>query len=638
MSPDAARAASRWRFATALLVALAVFRLGAVVLHEPLAGYANQYDMVRTSACLGLWPAGPEAQRALATPDAPRPDYVRGAPDPAGCYPSTDVALAALGSALAQAADALGHDGVPGHPLRAVGLAKAACWLAVLGFLQFALRRHPRAACAHAGFAALVLADPLNTLYLNTLYTETGALLGAWLAVGGLLLRALPRTSHRAALAAVALGCILLGGSRVQHLALPFGFALLWWLASRPRADPAASSPRTRVAVTALLLGIALAAVALQLATQQRFASIAGANRQNMLFGALLPAADDPARLAARLGLPAACADLAYTTWYRTLGHDVARECPQAASLGLARVAAVLAAEPRTLLVFAARGAMQSSAWRLPYVGELAGRRFARLGGGPWGATRSLADVVAASTPAAHALFWLLPLLAGVGATLRLLRRAGDDAHRALDLGIATCSGIVATVWATALVGDGYSEFARHLHLAISAALGGWLLLPLSLVLRRRRVLVDALACAALAAALVAVAARVPLAVGRTDAPAVDQVAAGALRFDGWVLAPRGAEAVVLSLDGVDATRVAVRAAPEIARLFPFGPEGIAWRFDGEARLPDGGAAVRAEWFVVDADGRRERFDRRVLRVAGAPSTTDAGPVVAPATIAGAGL
>lgn len=611
--PAAPAAARRWTIATALLVAIAVFRLGAVVLHAPLAGYANQYDMLRTSACIGLWPAGPEVLRAQATPEAPRADYVRGAPDPAGCYPSTDVALAAVGSALAQAADALGVDGTPGHSLRAVGLAKAVAWLAILGLLQFALRRHPRVACAHAAFAALVLADPLNTLYFNTLYTETGALLGAWLAVAGIVLCVLPRATLRTALAAVALGGVLLGASRVQHLALPFGFALLAWLAIRARGatTPMPATPRTLA--VALLVGIALAATALQVATQQRFASIAGANRQNMLFGALLPAADDPARLAARLALPTACADLAYTSWYRPLGHDVAAECPEAAALSLAHVARVLATEPRVLAVFAARGLVQAAAWRLPYVGELAGGTYTRLGPGPLGATRSLADAVAGSSLAAHALFWLLPLFAGVGATLRLLRSTGAEAQRALDAGAAACSGVVATVWATALVGDGYSEFARHVHLAISAALGGWLLLALSLRLRGPRVLGDALACTALAAGVVVIGARLPLAVGRTDTPALDAVSRGPIAFDGWVLAPQGAQAVVLAFDGRDVATQPVRPAPDIAWYFSTGADR-AFRFDGVATLPDGATRVHAEWFVVAPDGQRQRFDRRFLR------------------------
>ncbi|MCE3002172.1 MAG: hypothetical protein LW860_05645, partial [Xanthomonadaceae bacterium] len=218
------------RVLTAALVLLALARLAAVVLHQPLAGYANQYDMVRTAACIGLWPAGDPAQRALATPDAPRPAQVFGAPEPDGCYPSTDVALAWAGATAARALDAVGLDGEPGIDLRAIGVSKALLFALLLLVATRALRAHPAAACAHAGFVALVLADPFNTLYLNTLYTETGALLGAWLATLGLILRALPRADARLALALALAGAAMLGASRVQHLALPFGFALLWWL------------------------------------------------------------------------------------------------------------------------------------------------------------------------------------------------------------------------------------------------------------------------------------------------------------------------------------------------------------------------------------------------------------------------
>jgi len=40
-----------------ILILAGLARAGIVVLHEPLVGYANQYDMHRTSACLGLFTA-----------------------------------------------------------------------------------------------------------------------------------------------------------------------------------------------------------------------------------------------------------------------------------------------------------------------------------------------------------------------------------------------------------------------------------------------------------------------------------------------------------------------------------------------------------------------------------------------------
>ncbi len=671
MSVRATPSARLVRWLAAALVLLAIARVFAVAWHQPLAGYANQYDMVRTAACIGLWPEGDPAARAQATPAAPQPSQVFADADPTGCYPSTDVALAALGAGAAALLDRLGFDGEPGIDLRAVGTAKALLLVLLLLWIQHALRHHPRVALAHAAFAALVLADPLNTLYLNTLYTETGALLGAWLAVAGLIVRARPQASPRTAFVMVALGSALLGGSRVQHLALPFGFALLWWMvaravaagahassfpahafvqdlnknpsprfagrggiwrrmrrpAERPGEEPGperGAGVRGKLAQTAILSLIALAAVALQLSTQQRFESIAGANRQNMLFGALLPAADDPAFLAARLGLPPRCAELAYTTWYRPLGRDLAAACPEMMQPGLARIAGVVATEPSTALALFGRGLVQSTAWRMPYVGEVAGGTYERLGPGPLGITGSIADAAANSSLAAHALFWLLPLLAAFGATWRMLRARPRPAMQiVLDAGIAACAGIVTTVWATSILGDGYSELARHLHLAVSAVCAGWLLLVLALWHARPRAALESVATLAIALAIIAAGARAPLAVGRLDPPDTDVLLAGTVPLSGWLLAPRGTASLELRESGTVLARFDPRPDPRIATLFPIADRTAALRFESSADF--GEARPRTvELVVIAPDGSEQRIDRRRFDLAPRSTLRDA--------------
>jgi hypothetical protein len=71
-----------------VVLALGVLRLPLVVLHAPMPGYANQYDMLRSSACVGLWPDVAPAERVLATPQAPLPDYRYG--HPASGLPAVD--------------------------------------------------------------------------------------------------------------------------------------------------------------------------------------------------------------------------------------------------------------------------------------------------------------------------------------------------------------------------------------------------------------------------------------------------------------------------------------------------------------------------------------------------------------------
>ena len=53
-----------------LLLIAGAARIGWMAGHQPLLGYANQFDMGRTSACFGLWPNLPEPARYQAHREA----------------------------------------------------------------------------------------------------------------------------------------------------------------------------------------------------------------------------------------------------------------------------------------------------------------------------------------------------------------------------------------------------------------------------------------------------------------------------------------------------------------------------------------------------------------------------------------
>ena len=309
------------RLAALALLLLGAWRIAVIVAASPLLGYANQFDMGRTSACLGLWPDLPEPARYQAHPQAPIAHYVRAEPRPAECYRSSELAFVAAALAIAP------RDGPV--DLRIVGAVKGALLILVALGLDAALKRRPAWALANAAVFAFVLADPMVTLWANTLYTEFGALLGAYVSIG--LLPALivddPERSQsrpRWALWGFACGLAVLGLSRQQHLLLPAVLAApllisLW----RP--------------ARAIALGLALWVLALAIvqAMMARPATITAANNADVVLGAILPASRDQARTAARLGLPQRCLQSSGASWYETMGESLASTCPEA--LGMPR-------------------------------------------------------------------------------------------------------------------------------------------------------------------------------------------------------------------------------------------------------------------------------------------------------------
>src|SRR5579859_6861877 len=121
-----------------LLVLLAVARMAAFVVHDPLLGFANQYDMIRTSACVGLYPDVPADKRDEATPEAPLERYKLGARNPQECRWGSEALLASLVVAKQRV---LGNADGAFNALRQLGVLEVG--LAALAMLAFAVAFWP---------------------------------------------------------------------------------------------------------------------------------------------------------------------------------------------------------------------------------------------------------------------------------------------------------------------------------------------------------------------------------------------------------------------------------------------------------------------------------------------------------------
>ena len=623
MMPDRSRAVAR--VLALMLIVLGAWRIAVVVGASPLLGYANQFDMGRTSACFGLWPELPEPARYEAHPQAPLASYVRGERRPAECYPSSELALVALALAVA-----------PGKSvdLRLIGAVEAAILVLTALLLDAALKRRPTWALAHAAVFGLVIADPMVTLWLDTLYTEFAALLGAYAAIALLPVLVATEPSERmprGAVAGFALALAVLGLSRQQHLLLPGVIALpivlRFWRSARGAA-----------LTLVLVVG---AIVFVQSAIFVRPATIVAANNADVVLGAILPASLDPARTALRLGLPARCLQSSGASWYETMGESLQSTCPEALALPKRALATLVLAEPVTIVRAMLRGLPQVQDWRLGYLGTVEGRDFAgheavRAVAGP--AATSFAPVVTALPPRVFwfALAFSVALFAiSTAAMLRSLMRGRPGFFAVLIYALG------ATAWyaiLTAILGDGYVEIPRHAELAAPALAAMLPMVVLTLLvsaLRSRRVavrfaagadtirlVVAALAIAALSWAVArGPIAATPLATGVVDRPKDNRVGDTAVEFAGWALDPRGVATVELVTDA--AVYRAHYGLPKVgergealALYFPSYPNAGAAGF--LAALPREALAagsLHVRTVVVNSDGVRTEIDRRTLTV-----------------------
>lgn len=459
-APVASRA-HRGAWLLAALLALAALRIGALVLHDPLIGVANNYDMIRVQACIDAYPdRPPDVPPGSNSYDAPLPHYrfVRdvGAP----CF-LTSEALFAFGAWPALALWAQGSDA--GHfPLRIVGVSKAVV-LWTLGALFSGLwwRDGRRGwAVGNAAVVALVLADPAVTVYANTFYAEFAAVT-FWYAT--LAAVALVWTRGRAgALACAAIAAVLALAilSKIQHVVL--GAFLLGVLGLLQVAGQRA--PRRLLGAVAVSAALATCVQLWHMQSPQT-RTIREANQTNTFLYAALGLSAHPERTAQALGLPASCAAHAGKSWFSP-GVADAHPCPAVLTASRLRIVALLWRDPQTLARMVWTTLERMRAWVAPVLGKVEGRVLA-----PLPSSQPTLDPLIVAMPTPLFALWLLaPGVLGLAA-LRP-RAALQPAQRLLLLALGLFPWLSLGV---VTFGDGLADPAKQSHLALTAAVAFWL-------------------------------------------------------------------------------------------------------------------------------------------------------------------
>lgn len=596
-----------------LLVILAITRIGAFVLHDPLLGFANQYDMIRTGACVGLYPDLPPDKRDAATPEAPLERYRLAERNPAECRWGTEAVLAGV---VALKHRLFGVSGESFPALRELGLLKAGLLAAAMLALAIALWPSPAASLLHGLTAAAVIADPVTTLWLQTLYTEFPVLLGTYLVTGALVAALLREALPRWLAILAAIGTVLAAGAKLQFFALPF--ALLFVAAPRLWA----SSRRA----LGILAAIAVAAGAWQ-PLSPRSDVDRHANRANAYLGTILPASTNMPTTLNSLDLPDKCADVAGATWNAPRGEDLGAACPEALALPAGAFVKLTGEDAQTLARAAVRVIPSTANPLLGHLGVAARESWGTLANEPlW--LRSALGWIGANLPAQwylgltlFAIASLVPAAALWGATL--VRGANADAHPfgayLLMLETIALYALVTTVY-----GEGLSQSARHdlpgvvafAALALAAIVGLIFFTSISIGLRVGMG-IALLSAAALALVATQWALRQPLALGEVAEPATLQVPRDNLVLKGWAVDPGGVSAIRFQAGSYSGWIGAERMLPswKTARIHPSYPgSNRAWF---EFPVPPEWLAqpeVRLRVEVENKSGVVTEIDRRRIR------------------------
>src|SRR6185503_15277593 len=112
-------------------------------------------------------------------------------------------------------------------PSQAFGFMYLACLAAIAAWVAFALRGHAAAAVVHGLIVALLVADPVVTLWFNTPGGNAAALLGAYAVVASTAVILVREDDARPFWWLLALGLMVLGFSRDELGCLAFVAALI---------------------------------------------------------------------------------------------------------------------------------------------------------------------------------------------------------------------------------------------------------------------------------------------------------------------------------------------------------------------------------------------------------------------------
>lgn len=444
-----------------LLWLAGTLRVFALWAHDPLYAYANSYDQTRYTSCFGFHPDRPAAVPPQQnSPEAPYSTFRFIASGDPMCYWSSELVFTGATALAWRIGEAFGSDAT--HDVRLVAVLRWSTLLALSIALSLAWwrRGEARAAFANALLVPLLFADPANALYLATFYAEWTALIAAYALVAATLLwHDAPFDRRRFVL--LALAAFALATAKIQHLMLPLAIALVVFAFDRCRTG------RPQWRALALACG-ACAGFGLQLVQLQRDIPMMDAidqyNRADVVFTALLPAADDATRLLVELGIDPACAQ------YRGLHAWELPGMPEQVCAGLAEFGrgdqlATLLRHPRLAVVLAAHSVLALDPWLARAIGHVEGASFAIAP-----PARQSIDRLLHAVPMA----WFAVLAAPLGAALLLLWRPGlRRGSRALEHALLISVAMIATLAVTVL-GDGLADVAKQGHLVTNAALA-WL-------------------------------------------------------------------------------------------------------------------------------------------------------------------
>lgn len=250
----------------------------------------------------------------------------------------------------------------------------------------------------HASFFCawlLLISDPINMLYLNTLYSEFLAFITLSIFIGICWLALLRQRINTGLTLAGLMALIFLATSKEQYMLLPLSL-LLQFSISNFRATLMKSNILIRLCVAAtVVIPILLYSNTVHITqaynmwllnrthseidtVYEKYFNlselIGQANKIDTIMEAVLPASNNPEQMLQTLGFSENCKRFIGKNWYTGGYRNYQKFCPEALKISLLQIASALLSQPRTLLRMIMSAARQQHCFiASPHLGQLEG-------------------------------------------------------------------------------------------------------------------------------------------------------------------------------------------------------------------------------------------------------------------------
>ena len=344
--------------ASVLLFSMCAFKVLSICTAIPIVAYANNYDFVRQSSCVGVWQDYGRQDKTFSHPAFPINSLVfDGNKRPDVCLFSSDNLFPWVVSRL---------HGVRSHlQLSEIGTLKAVVALIMMLPIVF-LVEGAAARLALSMWMFLVFGDFAVDCYFNTLYLEGSVVVFLVVAISSafvMLTQRRPPGYGQLAFQLCALLWLALASRQYSFFSVMIGvfcaagIALAWqrwrWVA-------------LMVAGSAMIFA---SSSYIRSSMNEHTRQIDRANHADTFLGAVLPASQNRDLALKIVGLPEKCASEIGSDWYSPdfQNHNV---CPEVYGLSRARLLRLFIREPVTLIHPLSEAVVHSRPALLPYLGH----------------------------------------------------------------------------------------------------------------------------------------------------------------------------------------------------------------------------------------------------------------------------